>query len=153
MAVFNLFTLIEFSFIISFFKIFFDQFNRSIFHYILLAIFFTVVIYTSFISDALKLMDNLSVSIESIIFIIYSLFSFYTIMKNLIYDNLLATPFFWINSAILIYFSGNLFLFAFSNHLQKHDGNTNLQLSVIHSIFNILYYITLTIGFWKARKV
>jgi hypothetical protein len=153
MIIFNLFTLVEFFFIMLFFKIFFDQFSRTKLHFIIMILFFFLVLYTGFISEAFRLFDNLSVSIESIIFIIYSLISFFFIMKNLIYDNLLVAPFFWVNCGILIYFSGNLFYFAFSNYLQKNTEQSLLQLSVIHSIFNILYYVTLTIGFWKARKV
>jgi hypothetical protein len=154
MMIVNLFTLIEFFFILWFFKSFFDKFFRPFFHVFLFFFFLLFIIYTGFVSNDIKIIDNLSVSIESIILIIYSLFSFYIIMKKMIYENLLSTPFFWINSAILIYFSGNLFFFAFSNYLQKHsDQSLFLQLYIIHSIFNILYYITLSIGFWKARKV
>jgi hypothetical protein len=73
-------------------------------------------------------------------------------MKRLMYPNLLNTSFFWINIAILIYFAGNLFLFLFSNHLQKNNWEQYLAVYNIHSVTNIMYYILISIGFWKAAN-
>ena len=153
-AIINLFTFVEFLFIVLFYKTFFDAFLKTKIHYVLILLFSLLIIFTTILSNNIKLIDNLSVSIEAILLIFYSLFSLFIIMKNLIYEDLLATPFFWINSAVLIYFSGNLFLFIFSNYLQKHNESSGyLQLYVIHSALNILYYIILSIAFWKARKL
>ncbi len=153
-VILNLYTFFEFFFIILFYKRFFDDFKPSSIHVALIAFFFFLVLTTSFFLNNIKIIDNLSISIEAIIIILYSLSFFYFVMKNLTYNDLLSTPYFWINIAFLIYFSGNLFLFVFSSYLQKHDqSSTYIHLYIIHSILNLLYYIIISIGFWKARKV
>jgi len=150
----NIFTFFEFFFLVLFYRQFFNQLQKTSIHGILIFIFLLLMIFTTFLADNLRLIDNFSISIEAIILIIYSLLSFYLIMKNLIYNDILSVPFFWVNIAVLIYFSGNLFLFIFSAYLQKLDqSSVYLKLYMIHSILNILYYLILTVGFWKARKV
>lgn len=152
-VVLNLFTFFEFFLVILFYKKFFDQFRKFNFHLILVILFLGLFIFTTFLAGNLKLIDNLSVSVESIILIAYSLSAFFMLMKSLMYENLLSTGFFWINVSILMYFSGNLFLFIFSRYLQKNDQSVYINLYTIHSILNTLYYIIISIGFWKARKV
>ncbi len=152
--VINLFTFFEFLFIVLFYKRFFDAFKKTYFHFILIALFLCLVIFTTFLANNIKLIDNLSVSIEAIILIVYALLAFFIIMKKMVYEDILSTPFFWINSSVLIYFSGNIFLFIFSSYLQNHNESSQyLKLYIIHSVLNILYYLILSIAFWKARKV
>ena len=152
--VINSFTFFEFLFVVLFYKRFFDAFKKTHFHFILIALFLCLVIFTTFLANNIKLIDNFSVSIEAIILIVYALLAFFIIMKKMVYEDVLSTPFFWINSAVLIYFSGNLFLFIFSTYLQNHnESSVYLKLYIIHSILNILYYLILSIAFWKARKV
>ena len=110
MLVFNIYGLIEALLITEFYKRFLNQFHRSTIHLILMILFTVLFIYNAFLSHKLKNIDNISTSIESITFILYPLISFYLILKNLVFENLFKTPFFWFNTAILFYFSGNLFL-------------------------------------------
>lgn len=153
MFIFSIYTPIEFILFTLFYKYFFDSIRNSNFHYFLILFFLCVATFdTFFINDYLTI-NNFSPSIESIVFILYSLIAFFFIMKKLMFQNLLNTSFFWINIAILIYFAGNLFLFLFSNHLQQSDHAQYLALYNIHSVTNIIYYILITIGFWKAARI
>lgn len=151
MLVFNIYGLLEALLITEFYKRFFNQFHQSIIHLILMSLFTVLFIYNTFLSHKLKNIDNISTSFESITFILYPLISFYLILKNLIFENLFKTPFFWFNTAILFYFSGNLFLFTFSSYLEQHES-TYIKLYLIHSFLNVLNYLLFTIGFWKIRK-
>jgi hypothetical protein len=151
MFIFNIYGIIEAILLIEFYKRFLNQFFQSKVHLILITLFTLLFIYNTFLSHKFKNIDNISTSIESIIFILYALISFYFILKNLVFENLYHTPFFWINTAILLYFSGNLFLFTFSSYLESHES-TYLKLYLIHSNLNILTYILFSIGFWKIKK-
>ena len=151
MFVFNIYGIIEVILLIEFYKRFLNQFFQSKVHLILIALFTLLFVYNTFLSHKFKNIDIISTSIESIIFILYALISFYFILKNLVFENLYHTPFFWINTAFLLYFSGNLFLFTFSSYLENHES-TYVKLYLIHSILNILTYILISIGFWKIKK-
>jgi hypothetical protein len=148
---FRAFTLIEFTLVSTVYIIFFEKFFKPFVFYFIIFLFYL----TSFFDyklNGLSVLDDLSSSFGALIFTCYSLFLFYFILKNLVFDNLLQSPIFWINSAILLYFAGNLFLFAFSNFLQSYyHHERNILWATVHSLFNITFNILLGISFWKSR--
>jgi len=98
-------------------------------------------------------MDNISSAVESIMLMLYSLLGFYYQITRPMYSNILRTPLFWFNTAILIYFSGDLFLFIFTNYVRSHLASFSYALWDIHSFVNILFYILVSIGFWKTKSL
>jgi len=137
---------------------------------ILLSLFFSQVFSSSKITLLIKLfvyvffgiaafdlylngfnsIDNISLTAECILLMIYSLFAFFHLLQNPVYDNILSAPLFWFNTAILTYFSGNLFLFVFSNYLENHFAKVSPALWGIHSLLNIVFYFLISTGFWKT---
>lgn len=149
--IYHYFTVIEFAFISLFYALFFKKYFNTMFIYFLIPAFLGVA-YTDYKINGLNSMDNFSTSVESIILIFYSLFFFYYVLKNLVLENLLSTPVFWLNTAILFYFSGNMILFVFSNHMAKTDNAKYIILwAIIHTFFNVIYNTLLSLGFWKVR--
>jgi len=100
--------------------------------------------------NGLNSMDNLSLTTESVLLMLYSLIAFFHLIQNPVYPNILKAPLFWFNTAILLYFSGNLFLFVFSNYLQSHYAKVSPALWGIHSLLNIVFYFLIRLGFWKT---
>lgn len=152
MIIINIYTLFEFTLITLFYKKFFDQFFPSKLHYLFIGAFSILVLVNVYLLNKKNNIDYISSSFECIVFIVYPLLALLLVMKSLLYDNLLQSSFFWINNAILFYFSGNLFLFVFSGYLEKNDQSTYLNLFLIHTFFNVLNYSLISIGFWKAKK-
>ncbi|MDP1800518.1 MAG: hypothetical protein Q8L81_04150 [Bacteroidota bacterium] len=149
--IFHYFTVAEFTLISLFYSCFFKDYFSSWLIKLLIPVFF-IVAYIDSMVNGLNTVNNFSASVESIILIFYSLLFFYFVLKNLIFENLLSTPLFWINTAILFYFSGNLILFVFSNYMATIDPlKLAILWSVIHTFFNVLYNVFLSIGFWKTR--
>ncbi len=95
-------------------------------------------------------LDNISLTTECILLMIYSLLAFFHLLQNPVHDKILSAPLFWFNTAILMYFSGNLFLFVFSNYLENHFAKVSPALCGIHSLLNIVFYLLISIGFWKT---
>lgn len=95
--------------------------------------------------------DDLTLAIESVILIFYSLFTLYFMIQDLEFPNITATPQFWIIAAILVYFGGDIFVFASSNYIIATDYNANRYLWAIHGVLHIIFNILLTIGLWKAK--
>lgn len=75
-------------------------------------------------------------SIFSLTYITYGIFGFYNLLKNQEEVYLERSSFFWLNTGLTIYASGNLLLFLFMDYLFKI--NRELFLSAWFSIFQIL---------------
>lgn len=150
LPVFHIYTILEFSFIFIFYMFFYKQYFKFPVFYLALPVFYFVT-YIDYKVNGLNSLDNFSVTVESSVFIVLSLLSFAFLLHNLIYENVLALPFFWINSGILIYFSGNILLFISDKSLPPADSYLLFQ--VIHSPLNIIYNTLICVGFIKAYKL
>ena len=96
-----------------------------------------------------KSRDDLATTTEGTILILYSIITLYLILKETIYPNILRTPQFWIISATLIYFAGNIFVFAFYNY---GDRDARQILWGLHSVISMLFYSLIAIGLWKTKE-
>ncbi len=67
-------------------------------------------------------------------------------------QNVIINPVFWLNSSFIVYFSGNLFLFMYSNLLIGRGKHSMKWLWEINSVLNIINYLGISIGFWKAKQ-
>jgi hypothetical protein len=86
--------------------------------------------------------------LKSIIVIIYSLHYFYWLLRELPTTDLHSLPMFWINSALIIYFSGNLFLFVFTSYL-VHVLNNDLSIYwTLHNILAAIEVLMIVIALW-----
>src|SRR5688572_3524024 len=119
--VFRIYTQIEFLLIFFFYRLFYIRYVNARILDISLFLFVCVVII-DFQINGWRAFDNLSISIESLLVISYSLFFFYFALTRLLFDSLLHVPIFWICSGMLIYFAGNLLLFIFNNKLYAESA-------------------------------
>jgi hypothetical protein len=149
--IFHIFTIIEFTLISLFYKRFFLQFKNIRIFEVFIFVFF-IIAFIDYKINGLDSMDSFSITVESVILTSYSLILFYFVLQKLIFENLLNTPIFWMNTAILIYFSGNLILFVFSNYLLATEPKKYHMLwYTIHSFINISYNALISVGFWKTK--
>lgn len=152
LGIFNCFTILEFVFLSFFYSNFTNSVKKTYFNKIVLLVFLLIALIDLFFINGFKRVNTLTVSIESITLIVYSLISFYLIMSRMLFDKLLDAPFFWINIAVLFYFSGSLFLFLFGNYLISQGNKTYMEMYKIHTFVNAVWYLFISIGFWKVKK-
>lgn len=150
MYVSHIYTIVEFVLISLFFVKTISPSRLVMAIYSVLGIFLVLAFYELF-SDNEDSSDELSTTAEAITFIIYSLCTFYYMLQHPEQKNIFNIPLFWLNTAILLYFSGNLFLFLFGTYLEKHYHQTFVELWGIHAVMNIIFYILITVGFWKTK--
>jgi hypothetical protein len=100
--------------------------------------------------DVLVEPSNILMVNSSFSILLMSLFWYYTELKEIKYENILREPFFWVNSASLIYFASSLFLFLFSNYI---FAISIVRLWTIHNVLHIIYFILITTGFWTQRRL
>ncbi len=148
--IFNIYQIIETTIIIIFYSMLTQVKLKKRLLYLFIILFTIVSVYQISNIGSVRLND-LSFSIESIIVVLLTILNFHSILKKQVYTNILNAPIFWINSGFLIFYCGNLFLHIFSQYLQAHAINAFFELWVFHSMFNIILYILISIGFWKTK--
>jgi hypothetical protein len=148
---FNIYQILETTIIIIFYSMLTQVKLKKRLLYLFI-ILFTIVSVYQISNIGYARLNDLSFSIESIIVVLLTILNFHSILKKQVYTNILNAPIFWINSGFLIFYFGNLFLHIFSKYLQVHAINAFFELWVFHSMFNIILYILISIGFWKTKK-
>ena len=145
----KLFTIVEFTFL----GLFYLKFFRSKIHlwliYVTLFCFYGLSLYHVLsVDQGSNIFISLS-AIEGLALISLSVICFYELIKKIEYTSIFENPIFWVNSSILIYFSGNLFLFIFSNYILHEPDN---RVWILHNILNIFFNTLLIVAFWKTSK-
>lgn len=96
-------------------------------------------------------MDSFALSIGSISLMAMSLLFFYQLLNNLDIKNIFIYPFFWINVAVLIYFSGSFFSFIFAEYIAFSPDKSVTRYMGISAILLFFHRIFLAIGLWFSK--
>lgn len=89
-------------------------------------------------------------AISALILVTFSVLLFSNIMVTGKIKHLSQSSLIWINTAVLIYYSGNFFFYILFNLILDYT------LSFIHTVVNffkiiyVIFYTLLAVGFWKA---
>jgi hypothetical protein len=122
--------------------------NIVIFYVLFLALSFVILI----LKDGYDGPDNVLSTYEATFFIILSGSYVYKIMKEVKITKLKEFYFYWINSAILLYFSMAFFLFLFNIYIAKRGLKTYNNLYTLHWIINVAYNVLLAKGICKVNR-
>lgn len=87
--------------------------------------------------------------VEGILMLLLCILFFGRLLLKLDVPNLLAYPYFWFATGLMIYFSGTLFLFLYAS---KYLAMGDITYWLIHSLLNILLNIIFAITIWKGKK-
>jgi hypothetical protein len=92
--------------------------------------------------------NSFSLVVMSIITILFSLYYFYWLLQELPTTELQRLPMFWINSALLIFYSGNLFVFVFTDYLVNVLNNNMLFMWTMHNILKVIEILMIVVALW-----
>ena len=95
--------------------------------------------------------DFMPLVVECLFFIMLIVFYFYDVMRHNFAVPLYLLPSFWLSVAFLIYFSGNFFLFLYSNSIRNEPGWKE-QYTLIYSSIAILKNILLCMAILVNSK-
>lgn len=146
------FCLCEFSIII---YLFWKELNKKIYHIVIISfacIYYVVLAWMFYDKKALGTINDFCGVIGSIMFIILALLFFFKVLVDLQIPKLTDYPFFWLNSAFLLYFGTTFFLFLFNSVIKDFDQTIVYFLTGIHHIVNITYNILIAKALWKIKK-
>jgi hypothetical protein len=141
----NIYTIIQFLILCSVFYLCFN--NARVKRFLLLSLFLYLIfsiINILFIEGFANRNTNLR-TVSGISFIIISVYYFSYLLQNQPVDNIIRYPMFWINSAVLIYFSGNIFLYAANNIISFE--RIYLFYYLIHNMLNVIKNLLFSAAF------
>lgn len=97
-------------------------------------------------------LNSYSNSLSALIFILFSLLYFRNLLIELPVDFVYNIPMVWINLGILVYYSGNLFLFGLNNYFSDGlEGNQRIVWA-LHNMLNIAKNIFFIISVWQSLR-
>lgn len=143
---FHIYTLIEFGF---WGLYFFYQLKSTKFSVLikwLMVIFLMIWIAAKFLGEQFTYLNDFTRPLESTILVVFSAIAIFQLQKDYLFS-LWKNPRFWINVGVLIYFSGNIFLFSLVN-LVLYDTP---DIWIIHSFLNIITNICYAGGLLCTR--
>ena len=117
---------------------------------IILFIIFSII--NSLLIQSIYSFANYSGAIGALILIGFSVLLFAKIMVEGKIKKLIDEPAVWINSGILVYYTANFFFYILYNILLENTIDFLLQTIFVFKIFNVIFYILIAIGFWKAKQ-
>lgn len=147
----NIYRVLEFVFLAWVYYLALELKNRNTFFAVIIFLIVCLLANLFFFQGLLN-SNSISKTIVSLSGIVFSLLFFYKITKELVIVNLTSLPMFWINSAVLFYFSGNLFLFMFDSYILTHLQEVSEQYWLLHNLLNIIKNILLAIGLWQVQE-
>lgn len=153
MPFFHLFSLVQLCFISTFYYLAFkDAFLRKgiLVTAVLLLLFMA---YNSLYLQGIYKFDSNSKGLLGLFSIILSLLYFRKIMHEEILVRLEEHPMFWVNSGIMIYFAGSIFLFSFFNEKFVAIYDYYYSLYMINAVFYLLYVFFVSRGLLCLRKI
>ncbi|WP_045114865.1 hypothetical protein [Microscilla marina] len=147
----HVYVVIEFALLAWMYQLYLHKtYARYVIPVIIIAFTIFSIINSLFI-QSIYTFNTYSRPISNLLLIIFALSYFYKMLRELKVRYLEKAPMFWVNTGILIYFSGSLFLFIFSNYIVSDKGLLLLMWN-IHSFLNIIHNIFYTIGLWLSRE-
>lgn len=104
-----------------------------------------------FLSQDFNRLDSFAISVSYISLIMMSILYFYQLLNSLEINDLFQYPHFWINSAVLIYFSGSFFMFIYGEYITFSADESINQYSLINDYLLFFHRIFLAIGLWFSK--
>ncbi len=110
-------------------------------------------LYALTISKQITTLNANTEAIRDIMMIVCSIAYFFVLLKDLPQRNLLEYPMFWINSAVLFYFSCTFILSLSLDYLILILKDNLIGYWTFRNFLRTLFCIIICIGIWKARKL
>ncbi len=152
MPVSNLYYMVEFIFLGLFYReVLKEKFHPAIFVMIIFLFEAASIINLLFFQSLYEYPSAMQ-AISKIVLISFTLLLFYKIMDEARIQNLWKEPLVYINVAVLVYYSGNLFFSVMFNLILEYSRAFSKITTYYFSILNTLFYVLIALGFWRVKS-
>jgi hypothetical protein len=138
---------------LSLLSIYYFAINRKVIRCILIFIAVSfMVFYGVVIVGNITSLNSSAKTIRDFIMILCSVVYFYFLMKDLPEDSLKRLPMFWINTAVLFFFSCTFMLSLSLSYLVDVLKDDLIGYWTFRNFLRVLFCIIICIGIWQARN-
>lgn len=152
LPVLHIYTLVEYAVLLSFYSTTLKGFLSAKFFLSLAGIGLLFFMSDSLFIENIYAYNTYARSTEALVFIFLAMCWYIKIVSTIEDDILLLNALKFINSGLLIYFSGSLVLFSLSNIISGLSPGMKLNIWTLHALFACILYLLIAIGLWKYRK-
>jgi hypothetical protein len=145
--VLHIYTILEGSFFLLFYRSLFKDALVKKLMLVVIAAYILFAVYHSFFLANMFEFNSVTRVAECIILTTCGMYFFYTLFADDEYINLKRYPYFYINSGVLLYFMGNIFLFMLYAFVIQTEKNGSISVWGLHSVLNIGANILYCVGF------
>jgi hypothetical protein len=92
-------------------------------------------------------------TVIAISMIVASLVYFYVLIRDLPTQTITRLPMFWVNAAILIYYSGTFFVYLATDYLVNVVKSDLVSPWMIHNFLGLIFYSLITVGLLTNRSL
>ncbi len=107
-----------------------------------------LIILNSIILQPLSQFNTYAKTMVQVVLIAYSILYFYYLTNHTDNEVVEQKALRLINSALIVYYSGSLFIFMFSNYFIENDDN--LIFWVFNSLLNFIFQLLVLIAIWRV---
>lgn len=152
MAKSHLYIFVSFVLLCLFYQSVFEKFINRKWFLSIIVFFVCFHLGNLFFIQSIYKYPSLPYSVSALIIVVLSIIYFYKVMVEAKIINLAREPLIWINTAVLIYFTGNLFYHILFNIILEYSRDfLNLTMVYFH-LLNGLFYILIAVGFYQAKN-
>jgi hypothetical protein len=95
---------------------------------------------------------SISGAVSALLLVSFSILLYANVMREGKIKVLSDSSLIWINSAVLIYYSGNFFFYILFNLFLQYSREFLIKTLNFFSILNFIFYILLAVGLYKAGR-
>jgi hypothetical protein len=147
----NAFRLIEFFLLLYIYYLAFKPEARKATFTIIAIVYLTFFLAELFTFQKGQL-NSYSATLSSVVFIVFSVRYFYVLMRDLPTAQIQRLPMFWVNTAVLTYFAGSLFLFAMRSYLINVLKDDQTIYWSFHNFLNIGKNLLFAVALWQDLR-
>jgi len=149
--VFNSFNLLNLPFAVLLYRHRIHWARRDLFSYSLITLFVLFSLINLFFIQGPFTFNSYTTSLASVCFIILSLIYFFVLIQQLPTESITKLPMFWINTAMLLYYSGTFFLYLSRAYLVNVLKDNQIVSWLIHNLLGLMLYGILSYGMLLVR--
>jgi len=152
MPLFHLYTLVSFILLCLFYQSVFKGYIKKIWFRAVVLFYVTFCFVNLLFFQSIYAYPNLQYSVLAIVMVTFSILYFFNTMVEVKISQLSKEPLIWINTGILIYYSGNLFYYILFNLFLDYSHEFLKSIGIYFFSLNTLFYILIAVGFYKTEK-
>jgi hypothetical protein len=113
---------------------------------------FTLSVYYLYQPQSFNSEKFIDFQIESFFLIIWAILYLVEIVNtDVLIDSIWRLPVFWLSFAVLLFYSGNIFIVGLRDFLSKYDVELKSTLMLVPQYLNLIFYLMIIVGLLCTR--